>query len=393
MANPGQEQAIPFANYQYEIYLQGMAGQQPDHPVGWADLEAAAEAALDPGPRGYLFGGASTEDTMRANLEAFRRRRIVPRMLEDVSERDLSATVLGTAMPAPLLLAPVGVQSILHPDGELASARAAASAGVPYVASTAASHTLEDIAGALGDGPRWYQLYWPRGEDLAASLVHRAEAAGYTALVVTLDTWLLGWRPRDLQQAYLPFLHGVGIANYLADPVFRAALPAPPEEDPQAAVGHFVGVFSNPTVTWEDLAFLRETTRLPILLKGILHPDDARRAREAGVDGVIVSNHGGRQVDGAIATLGALPGVAAAVGDDLAVLLDSGVRSGSDALKALALGAQAVLLGRPAMWGLAVGGEEGVRRVLRAFLADFDLALALSGHRSVAGLGPHVLAG
>jgi isopentenyl diphosphate isomerase/L-lactate dehydrogenase-like FMN-dependent dehydrogenase len=393
MANAGQQQAIPFANYQYEIYLQGMAGVRPDHPVSWADLEAAAEQALAPEPRGYLFGGASTEDTMRANLEAFRRRRIVPRMLEDVSDRDLSRAVLGTPLPAPVLLAPIGVQSILHPEGELASARAAASVGVPYIASTAASHTLEDIAAALGDGPRWYQLYWPRGEELAASFVHRAEAAGYTALVVTLDTWLLGWRPRDLQQAYLPFLQGVGIANYLADPVFRASLPAPPEQDLQAAVGQFVGVFSNPTVTWDDLAWLRSTTRLPILLKGILHPDDARRAREAGVDGVIVSNHGGRQADGAIATLDALPGVADAVGEDLAVLLDSGVRSGADALKALALGAHAVLLGRPAMWGLALGGEEGVRRVLRAFLADLDLAVALSGHRSLEELGPHVLAG
>ena len=393
MANAGQQQAIPFANYQYEIYLQGMAGVRPDHPVGWADLEAAAEQALAPEPRGYLFGGASTEDTMRANLEAFRRRRIVPRMLEDVSDRDLSRAVLGTPLPAPVLLAPIGVQSILHPEGELASARAAASVGVPYIASTAASHTLEDIAAALGDAPRWYQLYWPSGEELAASFVHRAEAAGYTALVVTLDTWLLGWRPRDLQQAYLPFLQGVGIANYLADPVFRASLPAPPEQDLQAAIGQFVGVFSNPTVTWDDLAWLRSTTRLPILLKGILHPDDARRAREAGVDGVIVSNHGGRQVDGAIATLDALPGVADAVGEDLAVLLDSGVRSGADALKALALGAQAVLLGRPAMWGLALGGEEGVRRVLRAFLADLDLAVALSGHRSLEELGPHVLAG
>ena len=393
MANAGQQQAIPFANYQYEIYLQGMTGKRPDHPVGWADLEAAAEQALAPEPRGYLFGGASTGDTMRANLEAFRRRRIVPRMLEDVSERDLSRTVLGTSLPAPVLLAPIGVQSILHPEGELASARAAASVGVPYVASTAASHALEDIATALGDGARWYQLYWPRGEELAASFVHRAEAAGYTALVVTLDTSLLGWRPRDLQQAYLPFLQGVGIANYLADPVFRASLPAPPEHDLQAAVGQFVSVFSNPTVTWDDLAWLRSTTRLPILLKGILHPDDARRAREAGVDGVIVSNHGGRQVDGAIATLDALPGVADAVGEDLAVLLDSGVRSGADALKALALGAQAVLLGRPAMWGLALGGEEGVRRVLRAFLADLDLAVALSGHRSLEELGPHVLAG
>jgi lactate 2-monooxygenase len=384
--------AAPFANYQYEIYLQGMAGQQPDHPMGWAELERAAEAALDPGPRGYLFGGSGTEDTMRANLEAFRRRRIVPRMLRDVSTRDLSCTVLGTAMPAPVLLAPVGVQSIVHPDGELASARAAAACGVPYVASTASSYTLEEIAEAGGDAPRWFQLYWPRGEELAASLVGRAERAGYAAIVVTLDTWLLGWRPRDLQQAYLPFLQSVGIANYLADPVFRAALAAPPEDDPQGAVGHFVGVFSNPGVTWEDLAFLRATTDLPILLKGVLHADDAARALDHGVDGLVVSNHGGRQVDGAIAALDALPGVVDAVEGRVPVLLDSGVRSGSDALKALALGAAAVLLGRPYMWGLAVGGEEGVRRVLRAFLAELDLALALSGHTSVDDVSAELLA-
>jgi isopentenyl diphosphate isomerase/L-lactate dehydrogenase-like FMN-dependent dehydrogenase len=387
-----EDQAIPFANYQYEIYLQGMSGAPPEHPVGWVELEEAAARALAPEPRGYLFGGAGTEDTMRANLEAFRRRRIVPRMLADVSERDLSREVLGTAMPAPVMVAPVGVQSILHPDGELASASAAASLGVPFVASTASSHTLEQIADAAGDAPRWFQLYWPRGEDLAASFVRRAEDAGYGAIVVTLDTWVLGWRPRDLQQAYLPFLHGVGIANYLADPVFRAALAAPPDEDPQAAVGHFVGVFGNPGVTWDDLSFLRSTTRLPILLKGILHPDDARRAREHGVDGIVVSNHGGRQVDGAIAALDALPGVVEALGGELPVLLDSGVRSGADALKALALGARAVLLGRPAMWGLALDGEEGVRRVLRAFLAELDLALALSGHRSVDDVGPQALA-
>ncbi len=387
-----EDQAIPFANYQYEIYLQGMSGAPPEHPVGWVELEEAAARALAPEPRGYLFGGAGTEDTMRANLEAFRRRRIVPRMLADVSERDLSREVLGTAMPAPVMVAPVGVQSILHPDGELASVSAAASLGVPFVASTASSHTLEQIADAAGDAPRWFQLYWPRGEDLAASFVRRAEDAGYGAIVVTLDTWVLGWRPRDLQQAYLPFLHGVGIANYLADPVFRAALAAPPDEDPQAAVGHFVGVFGNPGVTWDDLSFLRSTTRLPILLKGILHPDDARRAREHGVDGIVVSNHGGRQVDGAIAALDALPGVVEALGGELPVLLDSGVRSGADALKALALGARAVLLGRPAMWGLALDGEEGVRRVLRAFLAELDLALALSGHRSVDDVGPQALA-
>jgi isopentenyl diphosphate isomerase/L-lactate dehydrogenase-like FMN-dependent dehydrogenase len=383
--------SVPFGNYQYEIYLGGMADQVPEHPMSWAAWEEAAAAALDDGARGYLFGGAGTEDSMRANLEAFRRWRVVPRMLRDVSERSLATEVLGTAMPAPVLMAPVGVQSILHPDGELASARAAASQGVPMIASTAGSHTLEEIAEATGDGPRWYQLYWPRGEELAASFVSRAEAAGYTGLVVTLDTSLLGWRPRDLVGAYLPFLKSIGIANYLADPVFRSTLPAPPEEDPQAAVGQFVGVFSNPTVTWDDLAWLRDQTSLPIVLKGILHPDDAREAAARGVDGVIVSNHGGRQVDGAIAPLDALPAVAEAVGDELAVLMDSGIRGGADAFKALALGARAVLLGRPAMWGLAVAGEDGVRTVIRSFLAELDLTLALSGHTSPATVDASVL--
>jgi lactate 2-monooxygenase len=383
--------AVPFGNYQYEIYLAGMADQVPEHPMSWAEWEAAAAATLADGPRGYLFGGAGTEDAMHANLEAYRRRRIVPRMLRDVSERDLACELLGTAMPAPVLMAPIGVQSILHDEGELATARAAASQGVPMIASTAGSHTLEEIAAACGDAPRWYQLYWPRGEELAASFVGRAEAAGYTALVVTLDTGLLGWRPRDLAGAYLPFLRSVGIANYLADPVFRAGLERSPEEDPQAAVGQFVGVFSNPTITWDDLAWLREQTSLPIVLKGILHPDDAREAATRGVDGVIVSNHGGRQVDGAIATLDALPAVVDAVGGELAVLLDSGIRGGADAFKALALGARAVLLGRPAMWGLAVAGEDGVRAVIRSFLAELDLTLALSGHTSLADVGPEAL--
>ncbi len=383
---------IPFANHQYEIYLKGMAGERPEHPLGMAALEAAAHDALDAEPRGYLFGGASTEDTMRENLEAFRRHRIVPRMLRDVSERDLSREILGTRFPAPVGLAPIGVQSIVHPDGELATACAAAAHGLPYVASSAASHTMEQIAEATGpDSPRWFQLYWPRGEELAASFVHRAEAAGYAAIVVTLDVAMLAWRPRDLQLAYLPFLQSVGIANYLSDPVFRSTLEKTPEEDPQAAVGQFVGVFSNPALNWEDLAWLRETTDLPILLKGVLDPDDARQARELGVDGLVVSNHGGRQVDGAIAALDALPDVVGAVGDEVPVLLDSGVRSGSDVVKALALGARAVLLGRPYMWGLALGGQEGVERVLRAFLADVDLAHALSGHTTPDTLGPDTL--
>ena len=372
---------VPFGNYQYEIYLQGMAGKVPDLPIGWAELEAAAEQALDPGARGYVFGGAGTEDTQRENLDAFRRHRLVPRMLRDVSARDLRVRVLNTDLPAPILLAPVGVQSIVHPEGELAVARAAAAQGVGMIASTASSYTMEEIAEAGGSAaPRWFQLYWPRGEELAVSLVQRAEAAGYEAIVVTLDTWLLAWRPRDLQTAYLPFLKSIGIANYLSDPVFRSTLAKPPEEDPQAAVGQFVGVFSNPTVTWEQLGLLRSATSLPILLKGILHPDDALRARECGMDGVVVSNHGGRQVDGAIAALDALPAIADAVGDDLAIVLDSGVRSGADVAKALALGADVVGIGRPYLWGLAVAGEVGVEHVIKNLLAELDLTLALTGH-------------
>jgi isopentenyl diphosphate isomerase/L-lactate dehydrogenase-like FMN-dependent dehydrogenase len=376
--------STPFANFQYGIYLEGaLNGKRPSHPMGWDALEAEATERLAPGPRGYLNGGAGTEDTMRANLEAFRRQRIVPRMLRDVETRSLARRVLGTDLPAPLLVAPIGVQSIVHPDGELAVARGAAATGIPMIASTASSYTLEAIAEAgtatEAATPRWYQLYWPRGRELARSLVERAEAAGYGAIVVTLDTWLLGWRPRDLQQAYLPFLESVGIANYLSDPVFRSTLEKTPEEDPMAAVGQFVGVFSNPTVTWDDLAFLRECTSLPIVLKGILHADDAREAAARGVDGLIVSNHGGRQVDGAIGALDALPGVVDAVGGELEVLFDSGVRCGADIFKALALGARAVCVGRPVMWGLTVGGEEGVKTVLQSLLAELDLTLALSG--------------
>jgi lactate 2-monooxygenase len=381
----------PFANYQYEVYLQGLADQKPAYPFDLPSLERLAREQLDDGAYGYVAGGASSEDTMAANLEAFRRWRIVPRMLRDIAERDLSVEVLGQTLPSPVVLAPVGVQGIIHADGELAAARAAASIGQPMCVSTASSHTLEDIAEALGDTPKWFQLYWPSDDDLARSFVSRAEAAGYSAIVVTLDTWLLGWRPRDLNEAYLPFLRAEGVANYFADPVFRDGLEQPPEEDEQMAVLKFVGVFSDPTVTWDRLSLLRDHTDLPIVLKGVLDPGDAERAVDAGVQGIVVSNHGGRQVDGAIATLDALPEIASRVGDDIDVLLDSGIRTGSDAVKALCLGAKAVLLGRPYLWGLAAGGEDGVRQAVRGFLGDLDLAVALSGNRRIADLGPDLL--
>jgi isopentenyl diphosphate isomerase/L-lactate dehydrogenase-like FMN-dependent dehydrogenase len=380
------EQGPDYASYQYQIYAGGLLEQKPALPVSAAELQERAREKLDAGAYGYVAGGAGSERTMQANLDAFARRRIVPRMLRDVSVRDLSTTVLGTAMPAPLMLAPVGVQSIVHREGELASARAAAELGLPYILSTASSHSIEQVAEAMGEASRWYQLYWPRERALAASFVGRAEQAGYEAIVLTLDTWFLGWRPRDLQNAYLPFLKGEGVANYFSDPVFRAALEKPPEQDIGPAIGHWAYQFANPTVSWDDLEWLRGQTRLPIVLKGIVHVDDARRAREAGVDGLVVSNHGGRQVDGAVGALDALPAIREAVGADLALLFDSGVRTGADVFKALALGADAVCVGRPYVWGLALAGQPGVEHVLRWLLAELDLTLALSGHTTVTGL-------
>ena len=312
-------------------------------------------------------------------------------MLRDHATRDLSTEVLGTAMAAPVLLGPVGVQTLAHPDGELASARAATAMGLPFVQSTQADHSIEQVAEASGDGARWYQLYWPSDPELCESFLARARASGYTHLVVTLDTTMLGWRPQDLDRGYLPFLANQGIASYTPDPVFNARLEKPADEDPVGAGIAFAGVFPNPGLSWDQLPWLRERWPGPIVLKGIQHVDDARLARDHGVEGIVVSNHGGRQVDGAVASLDVLPGIAEAVGDDLCVLFDSGVRSGPDVLKALALGAEAVLLGRPYLYGLALGGQPGVEHVLRCLLAELDLTLGNAGYASHRDLGPEAL--
>jgi lactate 2-monooxygenase len=402
--------------YQARIFTSGFAGHRQPVPCAPEVLERMAKGAMSRRAWAYITGGAGLERTTAANRAAFDHYRIVPRMLRDVSARQLSVELFGRTLPLPVLLAPIGVLELAHRQADLAAARAAAAEGVTFVTSSQASYPLEAVAAACGSGPRWFQLYWSARDEVAASFLRRAEAAGYEAIVVTLDTTQLGWRPRDLDGSYLPFLHGRGIANYVSDPAFRA-LP-PPEVDPAerpvlglrslpalvellrswpegalralsspAAVVHavqqFVATYSRPDLTWGDLPRLRHMTRLPILLKGILHPDDARRALEAGMDGIIVSNHGGRQVDGAVASLDMLPGIVEAVAGRVPVLFDGGIRTGSDVIKALALGARAVLLGRPYAYGLAVAGEAGVRTVLKGLAADLDLTLALMGCRSV----------
>src|SRR4051812_32284828 len=376
----------------------------------------------------YVAAGAGNETTLRANRAAFERWRIVPRILRDVAERDTGVELFGRRLHSPFLLAPIGVLELAHRQADLAVARAARAEAVPMIFSTQASKPMEACAEALGESPRWYQLYWSSSDELVESFVARAEACGCEAIVVTLDTTLLGWRARDLDLGSLPFARGMGIAQYTSDPVFarlvQERIANPPDEPsprpslgalrtlmeltaahpgsfvhnlrspvPRAAVQTFLATYSRPSLTWADLAFVRERTRLPIVLKGILHPDDARRALDEGMDGVVVSNHGGRQVDGSISAIAALPGIAEAVGGRAPVLLDSGVRGGADVFKARALGATAVLLGRPYAYGLAIGGADGVRDVLRNVMADFDLTMGLSGCASAAEIGPEALVG
>jgi len=403
---------------QQAIYRNGMAGRRPRVPVDYAELENTARSRLSPEAFAYIAGGAGRESTMTANRAAFERWRIVPRVLRDVDRRDTSIELLGRRYSQPFLLCPIGVLEMAHDEADIGVARAAAARGVPMMFSNQASRPMEACAAAMdtvaAGAPRWFQLYWSKSDALVESLIGRAEACGCEALVVTLDTTLLGWRSRDLDLAHLPFLLGQGIAQYTSDPVFCAALADTADDGPRppvtartlrnvlaaarqfpgsslraltsgqalAAVRHFIATYSRPNICWADLAWLRERTRLPIVLKGVLDADDARLAVAHGVDGLIVSNHGGRQVDGARASLDALPEIVAAAAH-LPVILDSGIRGGADVFKALALGATAVGLGRPFAYGLALAGEDGVGEVIDNLAADFELTMALSGCRDI----------
>ena len=368
---------------QREIYMAGLEGRLPQFPVNPNELEYAAANVLSDEAFAYVAGGAGGGSTMLNNRTAFEQYHIVPRMLRNVGNRDLRVNILGQNLPAPIILAPIGVQSIVHQEAESAVARAASSLNIPLVCSTVSSDPMEQIASTRGNARNWFQLYWPRNNALATSLVQRAERAGFGAIVITLDTSMLAWREKDIQLSYLPFLKGEGLVNYFNDPIFRALFGGNPAENMQEAIEYFLQIFSEPTLTWESLEQIRRATNLPIILKGILHPDDARLAIQHGASGIIVSNHGGRQIDGAVGALTMLPEIVDATGPEYPVLYDSGIRRGADVFKALALGAKAVLLGRPYAYGLAVNGEQGVKDVLQNLIADFDLTMGLTGCRAI----------
>lgn len=380
-----------YSDFQLGLYFGGLAGELPPYPLTFAGLEAAAKEKMEHRLWDYVAGGAGDEHTQRLNVQAFERWGILPRMLSGAAERDLGVELFGHVLPAPVFLAPIGVLGVMTDDehGDVAAATAAASSGVPMVASTLMQDPMEDVAAALGDTPGFFQLYTPNDRELAESFVRRAEAAGFRGIVVTLDTWTLGYRPRDLQHATFPQLRGYCLANYFSDPVFRAKLAAPPEEDPGAAAMAWAFTFGNPSLSWDDLEWLRGLTDLPLLLKGICHPDDVRRARDGGVDGIYCSNHGGRQAASAPA-IEMLPAVVDAA-DGMPVLFDSGVRSGADVVKALALGATAVGIGRPYGYGAVLGGAAGIEFVLGCLLAEADLTMGLNGYATVAELTREVL--
>ena len=382
---------MAYSDYELEIYFQGLSGVLPSLPMSFAELEAKAQAAMPPSMWSYVAGGAGDERTQRVNVTAFDNWGLMPRMFVGAAERDLSVEFLGLSLPSPAMMAPVGVIALCAQDGhgDLATARAAARTGVPMIASTMSADPMEAVAAELGDTPGFFQLYTPNDRDVAASFVHRAEAAGFKGVVVTLDTWIPGWRPRDLSTSNFPFLRGHCLANYTTDPVFLDSLAQSPEENPQAAIMKWISIFGNP-LTWDDLPWLRSLTTLPILVKGICHPDDARRAKDGGVDAIYCSNHGGRQANGGIPAIDCLPGVVDAA-DGMPVLFDSGIRSGVDIVKAIALGASAVAIGRPYTYGLALGGEDGIVHVLRSLLAEADLTMAVDGYRSLKELTPDTL--
>nr|WP_304219476.1 alpha-hydroxy acid oxidase [Fredinandcohnia onubensis] len=345
-------------------------------PVSYEELEQEAKKKMSVGGFGYVRSGAGGEVTLRENQESFAKYSIVPRVLRDVSNIDTSITLFGKTYPHPFLLAPVGMLKLAHEEAELAVSKAAAAYQVPFVQSTVSSYSIEDVAEVSGNSSKWFQLYWSNNKEISFNMVKRAEEAGYEAIVLTVDTVMMGWREEDMKNRFSPLRQGVGKANYEQDPVFLSSLDS---QDSESIIQGILDNIHHPSLNWTHVVELKERTSLPILLKGILSPDDARLAVENGVDGVIVSNHGGRQLDGVIAAIDALPHIVEEIKGEIPVLFDSGIRRGSDIVKALTLGADAVFIGRPFVYGLAAAGQKGVEKVIGNFIQDTKVSIALAG--------------
>ncbi|KAI0489610.1 glycolate oxidase [Xylaria cf. heliscus] len=395
MGDNGKHVTPPFGDYQTEIYTRGiLQGVRPTVTTDPNKLRLQAKEAMREDAYNYIAGGAGEGATMDANRLAFRQWKLVPRMMRPTAPRDLKVSLFGELYDSPVLVAPVGAQEVYHRDKEIGTAAACAELNVPFIMSTASTSTMQEVAAAAsGNHARWFQLYWPKDDEITASILSTAKETGFKVLVVTVDTASMSWRPADLDTAYLPFMRGQGNAVGFADPVFRRKFAArnngaTPEDSPVPAAAYWLGeAFSGDSRPWEHLEVIKKHWDGPIVLKGIQHPEDALLALQHGVSGIIVSNHGGRQVDGAAGSLDMLPEIVEAVGDEMTVLFDSGIRTGADIVKALALGAKAVLVGRPVMYGLGIAGKAGARHVIASLLADLDGTMGLAGIKSVADLG------
>lgn len=358
-----------------EELLQNIATNE-QFPICYKDLEADAKKKMSIGAFGYIQSGAGGEETLGKNTSSFSKLSLVPRFLNDVSTVDTSITLFGRTYPQPFLFAPVGMLKLAHEDAELAASKAAAKYGIPYIQSTVSSNSIEAIKKETGDSPKWFQLYWSNHKDVSYNMVKRAEAAGYEAIVLTVDTVMMGWREEDMRNQFSPLKLGLGKSNYETDEVFLASLSDHADE---TIIQGILDNIHHPSLDWNDVVELKKRTSLPILLKGILHPDDALLAIEHGIDGIIVSNHGGRQQDGVISSIDALPAIVDIVKGKIPVLFDSGIRRGSDVIKALVLGANAVCIGRPYVYGLAADGQSGVERVITSFIQETQVSMALTG--------------
>ncbi|NOT37948.1 MAG: lactate 2-monooxygenase [Saprospiraceae bacterium] len=406
-----------------EIYLKGNSGIKPIIPLCYEELESKAKKALPKNSYDYIYTGAGKHIGVSNNQSAFKKYAIRPRMLHGNASLDTSVKIFDTQLQSPFLFAPIGVLELAHPKGDLELAKASRNLQIPMIISNQASYSMEAITDTLQNMDRWFQLYFSKNYEFVESLIQRAEETKCSAIVITVDTTILGWRQMDLQNAFLPFTLGKGIAQYTSDPVFKKLMQQKPSsynkmaitpalivnmlgalsrfpgsllsnlvsKDPIKAIRKFIEIYSKPDLNWNDIRWIKSKTKLPLLIKGILRSDDAKIAMQHGVDGIIVSNHGGRQVDHVISSLDALVEIKSQIPASYPLLLDSGIRTGTDAFIALCLGAKSVLVGRPYVYSLAINGHQGVTECMNNFITELHIMMMLSGVKNLNELSPELL--